>query len=320
MPLGDVGANLGSKISRPVTYTVTSLLSIALYNVIELNFLLFSTFKRRSGLYFWSFLVATWGIAIYTVGFILKDFSLAERISYLYVTFIILGWCAMVTGQSMVLFSRLHLVVRRRAILRSVLAMIILDAVILHIPTIVLCYGANSPQYRRFVIPYAVCERVQVTVFFVQESIISVVYMYETCMLMYSGGSFTEQHGEAGRRLLVHLICVNIIVILLDIAIVVLQYTGRYASQTAAKALIYSVKLKLEYDILNRLVELARRPSDSNSGLIYAGGSRYMGRNGQEGGIQADDGVRRPPRRHCSCPWTIFARKVQELDYRPGGE
>jgi hypothetical protein len=318
MSLLDIGANPGSKIPRPVSYAVTSLLSIALYNVIELSFLLFATFKRRNGPYFWSFLVATWGIAFYVIGFILKDFSLAPRISYFYVTFIILGWCAMVTGQSMVLYSRLHLVVRRRAILRSVLAMIIVDAIILHIPTIVLCYGANSPRYRRFAVPYAVYERVQVTVFFVQESLISILYMYETCMLMYSGGSFTEGHGEAGRRLLLHLICVNITVILLDIAILVLQFTGRYASQTAAKGLIYSVKLKLEYDILNRLVELTRRPSDSNSGLIYGGSPGYMGRHVQESGGQADC-VQRHRQRHCSCPWAIFAHRVKELNYRPGG-
>ena len=319
MSLLDIGATPGSKIPRPVSYAVASLLSIALYNVIELTFLLFTTFKRRRGLYFWSFLVATWGIAFYVIGFIVKDFSLAPHISYFYVTFIVLGWSAMVTGQSMVLYSRLHLVVRRRAIiLRSVLAMIIIDAIILHIPVIVLCYGANSPHYRRFAIPYAVYERVQVTVFFVQESIISILYMYETCILMYSGGSFTEGHGEAGRRLLLHLICVNTTVILLDIAILVLEFTSRYASQTAAKGLIYSVKLKVEYDILNRLVELAQRPSDSNSGLVYGGSPGYMGRNVQGGGGQAD-AVQRHHQRHCSCHWAIFAHRVKELNYRPGG-
>ena len=41
---------------------VVVFLSVAVYNFIELNVQIFATFKRRSGLYFWSFTIATWGI------------------------------------------------------------------------------------------------------------------------------------------------------------------------------------------------------------------------------------------------------------------
>ncbi|KAL4778106.1 hypothetical protein BJX76DRAFT_366721 [Aspergillus varians] len=320
MVLNDVGSHLGSPIPRNITYVVTAFLSIALYNVLELTFLLFFTFKRRAGLYFWSCTFATWGIAIYSIGLILKDFDVATHISAFYVTLIIFGWCAMVTGQSLVLYSRLHLIVRRRAILLFVLTMIIVNAIILHIPTIILCYGANSVAYERFAVPYAIYERIQVTVFSIQEAIISGLYLFAMGKMFYLGGTVSEMHGLAGRRLMIHLVYMNVAVILLDAAIVILQYTGRYASQTAAKGLIYSVKLKLEFNILNRLVDVARRASDPGSVLPYGNRSVLHSGSGsgdtqQEEGhaAAAGDGGRERHRswRTGYCPWNLFVSRVK---------
>ena len=309
MPLHDVGNNLNSQIPLYVTYVVTAVLSVALYNVIELTFLLFFIFKHHAGLYFWSFLGASWGIAIYSIGFILKDFHIADNIPAFYATLIVFGWCAMVTGQSLVLYSRLHLIVRRPIILRCVLAMIIINAIILHIPAIVLCYGANSNQYRHFAFPYAVFERIQVTVFFIQESIISGLYLYYMFNLFYVGGTLSESHGQAGRRLMLHLIYMNLAVLGLDVCILVLEFTGQYASQTAAKGLIYSVKLKLEFNILNRLVDVARRVSVS-SGTNYGDGALHAQ---QASANESQVGVNLCGLWKCSCVWDIFASRVKKV-------
>lgn len=53
-------------------FAVVAFLSIALYNVIELAFIIYATFKKRSGLYFWSFVIATCGILPSCVGWLLK--------------------------------------------------------------------------------------------------------------------------------------------------------------------------------------------------------------------------------------------------------
>ncbi|KAJ5976564.1 hypothetical protein N7481_010271 [Penicillium waksmanii] len=306
MSLNDTGSALDSELPLPVTYIVSSFLSVAIYNVVELTFTLFLTFKRRNGLYFWSFLVATWGIAIYSIGFILKDFNLAKSISYFYVTLIIAGWCMMVTGQSMVLYSRLHLIVHSHIILWLVLGMIIIDAIMLHIPTIILCYGSNSPLFVRFSVPYAVYERVQVSIFFVQEVIISGLYVYETNKMLHIEEPISEIHDNAGKRLLLHLVFISITVVVLDICILVLEFAGRYASQTAVKGFIYSVKLKLEFNILNRLVEFVQRPSNPNSDLIYGSGSRHYLNTRQE--EQDTNGVRH---NRCRYSLVLFGRKVQ---------
>ena len=58
------------------TYTaIVIFTALAWYNVIELSFLIFNSFKRYSGVYFWSLLVCAWGTAFHALGFILKFFT-----------------------------------------------------------------------------------------------------------------------------------------------------------------------------------------------------------------------------------------------------
>ena len=140
---------------------IACFISLALYNVIELAFIIFATFKQRRGLYFWSFVTSTAGIGVYSVGFLLKHLRLSD-ISVLFVTLIVIGWTCMVTGQSVVLYSRLHILLRNRKMLRSILIMIIVNAIICHTPIIVMVYGANSAHPEPFIGPYSIYEKVQV--------------------------------------------------------------------------------------------------------------------------------------------------------------
>ncbi|KAF2029744.1 hypothetical protein EK21DRAFT_67037 [Setomelanomma holmii] len=240
-------------------------LSIALYNFFELNVFVLSTFKRRKGLYFWSFLAATWGIAFNSVGYLLKHLSLSSN-GNLYATLILIGWCTMITGQSVVLYSRLHLVMHNKTRLRAVLIMIITNAVWLHIPIIVLVYGANSNNPVPFEKPYGIYEKIQLTVFVLQELIISGLYVWETSRLLRL--EQTIGNGSATVQVMNHLIYVNILVILLDFTVLGLEFANLYEIQTAWKPLVYSIKLKVEFSILNRLVDLIRT---SRSGNAYSG-------------------------------------------------
>ena len=117
--------------------------SIAFYNVIELMFLIFVTFKRYSGLYFYSIVASSLGCFLHGMGFLMKFFQLTQY-DYFSVTIITIGWYTMVTGQSLVLFARLHLVEMNENLRKRILYIIIIDAIILHIPTTVLTYGSNN--------------------------------------------------------------------------------------------------------------------------------------------------------------------------------
>ncbi|KAI6778024.1 uncharacterized protein J7T54_005811 [Emericellopsis cladophorae] len=266
---GDNGVVVGPPLDGALGYIVIVFDCIAIYNTIELTFIIWGYFKRHLGLYFWSFIVATYGILVYAIGFIIKTKSSPHHPSpYIYVTFIVLGWMAMVTGQSMVLYSRLHLVLRDPDKLRWILYMIIFNAITMHIPTGTMAYGANSSNPAPFVGVYSVYEKIQVTIFFLQELIISSFYIAET-IKMARLQSAVQQNRERSRRLMGYLITINVIIILLDCTILGLEYARRYALQTSWKGLVYSVKLKMEFPILNRLKEMTtgyRESSSSPSG------------------------------------------------------
>jgi hypothetical protein len=55
------------------------------------------------------------------------------------------------------------------------------------------------------------------------------------------------------------LILVNIFVIVLDATILAFQYAGLYELQTSWKSLAYAIGLKLEFYVLNQLVDFTKR-------------------------------------------------------------
>ncbi|SPN96645.1 uncharacterized protein DNG_00166 [Cephalotrichum gorgonifer] len=257
-------------------FFVVAFISIALYNVIELTCIILGTFKKRSGLYFWSFCVATAGIAPYSIAFLLIDFHIHLEGIYGYVTMIVIGWSCTVTGQSLVLYSRLHLIDHKRRHLRLVLAMIITNAIVLHSLATIMIFGANSTYHANlFRKPYSIVEKVQVTIFFLQELTISLLYIWATCKYFHQS---TLHARSDSARLLWHLIAVNVVVIILDCTILGLQYADLYELQTAYKGMAYSVKLKLEFRILNDLVNITRTAgTSSSSGQDYLhSGSRTV--------------------------------------------
>jgi hypothetical protein len=149
---------------------------IALYNTIELLVLIFVTFKQYSGLYFWSLIFSTCGIVPYTLGFLFNFYNVIEP-KIITVVLIDIGWQLVVTGQSVVMYSRLHLLVTGNRVTRCVLGIIIANFFVSNIPTSVGLFGAssNNPAYGCL---FSIWERLQVCLYFAQESLISAIYIY----------------------------------------------------------------------------------------------------------------------------------------------
>jgi len=238
------------KFDRAVFMSIAAFTAVAWYNVIELNVQVFLTFKRHRGLYFWSLLISSYGCVLHSLGFLMKFFQLTTN-EVLSVTIITIGWYCMVTGQAIVLYSRLHLVVREQKVLRGVLAMIIVDAFCFHIPTTVLTYGSNSNRPLDFIGPFNVVERLQMTAFCIQEFIISGIYVYATIKLLRP-----VYHGRT-RKVMMQLIWINSIIIAMDVVLLGMEYSSYYEIEATIKAMVYSIKLKLEFAVLNQLMTLA---------------------------------------------------------------
>lgn len=244
-----VGAILMENIS---IVQIVSMFSIGAYNALETGIVTFDTFKRYRGLNFWSMQVASWGILVHAipamVRFISQASSLPTSIPFM------IGWYAMVTGQAVLLYSRLNLVVSDVRKVRWVLWMIITNACVLHIPMTVLFFGLNGDA--RFARPAAIFDRIQTTGFCIQDFVICGIYIYEAVGTLKS---IIAVRGRDGRNAIIHLLCINTIVIILNVLLLLTEYKLHYI-QVSFKTVVYSIKLKLEVSVLNRFQSLVLGP------------------------------------------------------------
>lgn len=233
-----------SDVTGPTMVTVACFLTVAFYNVVELTILIAITFKRRKGLYFLSMIAATSGIALNGTGYLLKFVGAQDSCAArtLYTVLVLLGWCTMVTGQSMVLFSRLHLVVHDRRIIKLVLGMILVDATICHPPIFALFALANSANPGPYANAYSIYEKFQLVVFFTQELIMSLIYIKQSAKFLQSRKEITRtSSSKKGRAAAVNssnavmhwLIAVNFLVVFLDVSILALEFADFYDLQTS---------------------------------------------------------------------------------------
>ncbi|KAI4247134.1 MAG: hypothetical protein LQ352_006218 [Teloschistes flavicans] len=252
LPRGDGGIERGP-LSPNTTRTsiLVAMLTLAIYMAALVDLKVFATFKRRNTIYFWSLLVTSWGIMSHSLGIILKWFVGACP-WYINTAFASFGWWGMVTGQSLVLYSRLHLVVRNPKILRSVLAMIIFNFCIFQVPTTILTFGSNQAKPGKFLTIYNVYERIQLIVFTLQELAISLLYI-RAAFKMILPDDPTET--RITKKFLIYL---NVLCIVLDIAFVCEVYSGEWVYKTGTQSLAYAIKLTLEFMVLNKLMDVYR--------------------------------------------------------------
>jgi hypothetical protein len=167
-PAGVTGGYDGHSFTLKALIALFAGLSI--YNALEIIALIGLTFSDYCGLYFWSLLVSSLGLVPYAIGFAFKFINiLTGDAKWVSIALLDLGWYAIVTGSSVVLWSRLHLIVsghKGNKILKWTKWMIITDAIVLHVSTTVATFGSNGDIHTaRFVQAYNVIEKFQMTGF-----------------------------------------------------------------------------------------------------------------------------------------------------------
>jgi hypothetical protein len=101
---------------------------------------------------------------------------------------------------------------------------------------------------------YDIWQNIHITVLSIQEFIISGLYIHEARKILQPTDHYRR---EQVRQVMKRLIYVNVLVILLDIAVMCTQYAGMYQVHVAFKGAIYSVKLVLEFFVLNQLADVS---------------------------------------------------------------
>ena len=125
----DNGITGGLDISLPVAMTIAGFTAVGWVNAIEVILAAVATFKGYTNLYFWSLVLSAIGAIIHGLGLILKLFCIIP-IDIVPAVILYFGWWLMVIGQSVVLYSRLHLLVNDQRVLNFVKWMIIVDAIL----------------------------------------------------------------------------------------------------------------------------------------------------------------------------------------------
>ncbi len=233
------------------TAILVAMLTLAIYMSALVDLKALTTFKRRNTLYFWSLLITSWGIMSHSLGIILKWFvgSCPWQVNTAFASF---GWWGMVTGQSLVLYSRLHLVVRDQRVLNGVLILIIVDFCIFQVPTTILTFGSNQPNPGTWLSVYNVYEHIQLIVFTLQELFISVVYIRAALKMLLPSESKEIRHMKQ------FLLYLNVLCIILDIGFVCEVYSGEWVYKTGTQSLAYAIKLTIEFVVLNKLMDVYR--------------------------------------------------------------
>ncbi|KAJ6088647.1 hypothetical protein N7486_009908 [Penicillium sp. IBT 16267x] len=242
---------------------VVVFMAIALYNALELSVLIPLSFKRYHSLYFWALLIsAVLGVIPATIGPSLQLFNLGPL--WLSLTLSNIGFVCMVPNQSVVLYSRLHLVSQNLMVLRMVKWLVIFGGFVV-IPAIITNYGSSYlPHESTWTNGFEIYERIQLTWFVAQEMLISSIYIWETIQLIR-----LRPEGDKKRcKILYELVAINVAAIILDISLVVLEYLGLYFTQVIFKATVYSIKLKLEFAVLGTLVSMVRSRPDSGPPML----------------------------------------------------
>ncbi|KAM0244915.1 hypothetical protein ACHAP5_005821 [Fusarium lateritium] len=244
-------------IGRDVFVVVAS--TLALYNAIELLTLISLTFKRRAGLYFWSILFASFGILPYCLGWLVVYFDLTRDFIGMIIETI--GWVLVISGQSVVLYSRLHLIITDIKLLRGVLIMIIINGLVWHTSMTVLLFGSEySPRDNRrgFNNIFNIMEKISMCCFYLQELIISGLYLWKSVDILKTAFGNT-------RNMLYKLFTINFVIVLMDVTLMVIEFHDWYVWEQGIKLVTYSIKLKLEFAVLSELIEFVRNRSGTTS-------------------------------------------------------
>lgn len=228
------------------------MLSISVYMSILVDIKALVTFKRWNTLYFWSLLITSTGTVFHSIAVALKWFVVGCPWG-LYTAFSSFGWWGMITGQSLVLYSRLHLVIRDERILRAVLVMIIVDFALFQVPTTLLKFISSGTDTASWLAVYNVYERIQLAVFTVQELIISIIYIRAAAVWL------SPNDPKSTRSTKIFLIYLNVLCIALDTAIIVEVSTDQWVYEEATQSLAYALKVTLEFAVLNKVMEVYRR-------------------------------------------------------------
>jgi hypothetical protein len=130
--------------------------------------------------------------------------------------------------------------------------MICTDAVLLHTPIVIFDFGISSPHPNVWYRPMIVMEKIQVIGFSIQETIISVLYIY------HASGFLKDVYTRQTHRVMHLLIFAQVTAIVFDICLITVDCNNMFTLKIIIHPFAYAIKLKMEFIVLNQLLALIK--------------------------------------------------------------
>ena len=215
-------------------------------------------YKRQTSLITYhinrSITITALGIIVRGTGITILVYS-GLRNPVLITTFHSLGWAIVVTGSSLVLYSRLHLVLPNPKLLRILLLVILGSSVLLQTPNIVMSYISGDITSEVFIRFMAVLSRLDV-IFSVQETFLSTLYIFLFTRFMRQGDS---QVSKDVKRMFYFLVTVESFPIISHAILNALLFLNLYLARRMIFGFIYAVKLRIEFVVLNKFMDFKQK-------------------------------------------------------------
>ncbi|KAH6956916.1 hypothetical protein DER45DRAFT_614864 [Fusarium avenaceum] len=236
----------------PEAIVVIICATISLYNGIELLALILTSSRRRNDLYSWSLAVASFGVLPYATGWLIRYLNIIGDVPDMLINDI--GWILLTTGQALVLYSRLDLLVKSTTVLKIAKWMIIINGVIWHSTVTVLLFAISTHQKLDHNGVFLKVQKVQLTFFCVQNFVLSGLYLWRTTDIIKR-----KEPEIQIPRIIWQLFAINVMIVVIDICLLAMGFTDNLLWQQGVKAVAYSVKLKAEFAVLGQLGDYVHR-------------------------------------------------------------
>jgi hypothetical protein len=190
------------------------------------------------------------GIIVYNTGNLLTNFENSSPKVFANLCWHI-GWGTATTGLSLVLWSRLHLVVKNSRLLNFLLVLIPFNGIVINFIAIGVLFGLTLKYNKKYLIA-VVLNYFGIITFVILETVLSSLYIYYTARFLKSGYSLHT------RKVVGLLLGIQVLVIVFDAMLWSLAFTNLFEVAVLIHPLTQAIKLKLEFIILNQLQSLVK--------------------------------------------------------------
>ncbi|QDS74540.1 hypothetical protein FKW77_007687 [Venturia effusa] len=313
----DVSCNLeqwGPSIHwNPAIYCIIAVLhALALWLSLELIVRAILSFKRKTTLYFWSLISVAVGVIFITISFQLRIFVIPIR----YWAFSVLYTIAQIllkTGLALVLYSRLNILQPKRRLLQAVVALIIVTAIIGHVPFLIWTIATVIDHHDLAKQIRSVANYFEL-LFAAQETSIASCYIYYFWQYMNDVPPVTSKNLKWDINFtFTGLVAASLWVLLSDTTLNVLLYNELFLARMTIMPLFQAIKLSLEFVVLNYLVKFRKKKQRCLGRLHVLETSQVLrDRSADLGGSSIDDESDGTTR------WSKEIRKARRIEMQEG--